>query len=93
MAAIWTAKIDVTDAVRKVMSVVVTRTDGTDIRTYGLAGLSYATAPGRGLPEIRAELAVVFHAMYEAQRALTVATADVATQEALLSSALNAMEV
>jgi hypothetical protein len=93
MAATWTVKVTVTEVAGKVMDVTATRTDGVDIRTYALNGLSYAPTAGRDLAAIRAEIATVVYAMYKAQADLAVATTAIASQEALLLAALNAKEV
>ena len=93
MADPWTVKIVVTDAVAKEMTVTGTRTEGEEVWTRSLSGLSYASTPGRDLPEIRAELVIVFRAMYDKELALVQETAAVAGQEALLAAALNATEI
>jgi hypothetical protein len=93
MPATWTVKIDVTDAANKVMNVAATRTDGTDVRTYALSGLSYAPTAGRTLAEIRVEIAAVLYGLYKTQADLAVATALIANQEALLAALLNAKEI
>lgn len=92
MAATWTYKVEVTDAANKVFTVTGTRTDGTDIRTYSLSGLSYVVTATQTLASIRATIVAVIFNMYLAQKDLTTATAAIASQEALLATATNAKE-
>jgi len=92
MAATWGVKIAVVDMANKVINVTATRTDGVDVRSYALSGLSYVPTEGRTLAVIRDEIVGTLYGMYMTQAALAAATSAIANQEALLVAALNGKE-
>jgi len=88
----WEYTITVTNVAEKIFSVSATRTEGEDVRTYGLSGLSYDTSGSRTLADIRNDIVAFMYGEYQKQVALTVATAAIANQEALLATATEALE-
>jgi hypothetical protein len=92
MAATWEVEIAVADVANQVINVTATRTDGTNVRTYALSGLSYVPTAGRTLAVIRGEIAGTLYGMYQTQAEMAAATAAIANQEALIAAALNAKE-
>ena len=92
MAATWECAITVVDLDNRVINLTARRTDGEDVRTFSLSGISYMATAGRDLPAIRAELAAVLHGMYAKQAAIEASSAAIATHQAMMDAALNALE-
>ncbi len=93
MAATWTVKIDVTDRLRKLCNVTGTRTNGTDVRTYTLPGVS-ADTHDTPLATIRTQVINALYAMYQADvAAATDAAAMISGWESSLATGLNGKEV
>lgn len=94
--ATWATTFTVVDLNNQVINVTATRTDGQDVRTFSLSGISYMATPGRDLAAIRGELATTMHGMYAKEAAIEASieasSAAIATHQALMATALNALE-
>jgi hypothetical protein len=91
--ATWTVEIEVADLDAKLVNVTATRTDGVDIRTYALKGVS-ADTHDKTLSEIRAIVSAELWAAYQAELAKEAKVATLlAGWETALASDLNALEV
>ena len=92
MAATWDVKITVKALARKEVSVLATRTDGVDVRTYSIDSLLLDTTD-RTLDQIRDGVASQLIAEYQAEVAKEASIASLlAGYEAALSGALNSLE-
>jgi hypothetical protein len=92
MAATWTCKIDVTDVPAKLVTVTGTRTDGADVRTYVLSGVSVDTHDSP-LATIKAKVVDGLYRQYAADVTKAAASAAmIAGWEAAVAAALNAKE-
>ena len=92
MAATWTFQIEVTDLNSKLVSIAGTRTDGEDVRTYVLSGVSVDTHD-TPLGTIKTTVVDKLYGMYLAaiDKELKIAVL-LSGWEAALATALNAKE-